>query len=497
MQIKKFRLPFYLLATLLLTYCTTAADAAVGDGYNIKLKVRNGVKDTTCLLAYHYGNQIFVEDTFRVDSKGLAVFSGKEALAGGIYLAVLPGTKYFEFLVNDGEQHFSMEVDTSDFVNTLKINGSPSNTLFNEYQRFLSPRQSKLNKLSKELTPADSSKLDSLARKAILDKMKPLEEEIKEYRIRILKEQPKSFLAAIFRTMKEPETPEAPKGKDGKPLDPDFGYKYYKGHFWDNVDFSDSRLVKTPLLYNKINYYLDKLVYKVPDSINFATDFIIEKARANKDVFKYALGTITHLYETSKIMGMDAIFVHLVEKYYLTGQATWMDEERMKKVRDRYEKLRHTLIGNKAPDIKVYDVMTNQPQNLSAIKADYTILLFWSHNCGHCKKSMPKYIEFYNANKSKGVEMFSVSTEVEADKIQEYLKENPQPWTTYYEPTNQSRFRELYDIYSTPVVYLLDKDKKVKAKRIDVEQLQKVLDAIRQGDEHAGGKVIEKENHDD
>jgi hypothetical protein len=34
----------------------------------------------------------------------------------------------------------------------------------------------------------------------------------------------------------------------------------------------------------------------------------------------------------------------------------------------------------------------------------------------------------------------------------------------------------MYDIYSTPVVYVLDKDKKILAKRLDVEQIEEFLD---------------------
>ena len=35
----------------------------------------------------------------------------------------------------------------------------------------------------------------------------------------------------------------------------------------------------------------------------------------------------------------------------------------------------------------------------------------------------------------------------------------------------------MYDIFSTPVIYVLDKDKKIKAKRIGTEQ---VIDVVKQ-----------------
>jgi len=38
--------------------------------------------------------------------------------------------------------------------------------------------------------------------------------------------------------------------------------------------------------------------------------------------------------------------------------------------------------------------------------------------------------------------------------------------------------KKAYDIYSTPVIYLLDENKVIKAKRIDVKQLGTVIDAL-------------------
>ncbi|MBK8472906.1 MAG: hypothetical protein IPL33_12510 [Sphingobacteriales bacterium] len=105
---------------------------------------------------------------------------------------------------------------------------------------------------------------------------------------------------------------------------------------------------------------------------------------------------------------------------------------------------------------------------------------------------MPQVIDLYNKYKDKGVSMFSVETEVEQEKINQYLKESPQPWEVYYDPTNASRFRDLYDIYSTPVMYLLDKDKKIKVKRVDAEQLDKILDNLINGREI--GKIEQKEH---
>ena len=40
----------------------------------------------------------------------------------------------------------------------------------------------------------------------------------------------------------------------------------------------------------------------------------------------------------------------------------------------------------------------------------------------------------------------------------------------------QSNFRTLYDVYSTPQTYLLDKDKKILSKKMSIESLEKILE---------------------
>jgi hypothetical protein len=55
-------------------------------------------------------------------------------------------------------------------------------------------------------------------------------------------------------------------------------------------------------------------------------------------------------------------------------------------------------------------------------------------------------------------------------------------WLNAWDPYNESDFRKKYDIYSTPVIYLLDKERKIIAKRIAVDQLGDVVDKIIERD---------------
>jgi hypothetical protein len=104
------------------------------------------------------------------------------------------------------------------------------------------------------------------------------------------------------------------------------------------VDFTDERILKTPIFFNKMDTYLNKLTVQHPDSISQSADVMAILSRQNKDIFQYVVSYITSTYERSKIMGMDAIFVHMVENYYMTGEADWVKEKQLEKIEERAEK---------------------------------------------------------------------------------------------------------------------------------------------------------------
>lgn len=445
--------------------------------YNVKIQV-HGLKDSTVYLANYYGDKQYIQDTAKADGQGKFSFSGKELPGGGIYLVVLPGKKYFEFIFV--EPSFSLETDTADYVKNMKVKGSEENKLFFEYLKFISQKQKETQPLraAYERLKDNKEKKDSIA--IIRERLTAIDKEVKDYKLNFMKNHSSRFLAKIFKASQEPEIPEAPKLPNGK-IDSTFAFRYYKAHFLDSVDFSDDRLLRTPVLHGKIEQYIKKLTVQVPDSINAAADYLVSKARANKEVFKYVVHYITNTYETSGIMGMDAVFVHMAEKYYTYDQAYWVDSTNIYKIGARAKTLKPLLIGKKAPALVLKDDK-DVYRSLYDVKAKYTILLFWDPDCGHCKKVMPKVQELYHKVKSKGVEVYAVCTEVEKEKWLKYIEENKLDWINVADTELQNHFRAVYDITSTPQLYLLDQNKIIKAKKLDIEQLGDYLEKLLSGE---------------
>jgi len=438
--------------------------AANPPGYSIKIKVK-GIKDTTCYLAYHFGDKQYLKDTAKVDSKGNFTFDGKDPLPGGIYMAVLPGKRYFEVIISGAENNFSMETDTADYAKNMKVKGSEENTIFYEYLRYIEPRGRTIDSLHKSL-PKAKDKSDSTA---IKERMATLDKEITDYRANFIVEHPTSFVTKIFKAIRPPQIPKdiEAKGDSAK-------YDYYKKHFFDDVDFSDDRMVRTPIFHQKLDEYIRKLVLQTPDSVIKEADILIKKTNGNKEMFKYVVWYITTTYETSNIMGMDAVFVHMVEKYYMTKKAYWVDSTTLYKIMERALILKPLLLGKTAPALVLQDTL-DVSHALYDVKAKYTVVYFWDPNCGHCQKETPLLYKLYEKYYDKGVEVYAVNIATDKERWKKYIRDNNLHWLNVHDQFRRVSFKTLYDIYSTPVIYLLDEKKKIIAKRLGQEQLDELL----------------------
>ncbi|MBP7497712.1 MAG: DUF5106 domain-containing protein, partial [Bacteroidales bacterium] len=464
-----------IIITLLITIGLSSV--AQKKGYKIKIKFGN-IKDSLCFLANYYGDKQYIKDTIKLSSKGEGEFAGNEELPKGIYLVVTSDKKYFEILI-DKEQNFSIETDSSNFVKNMIIKGSADNKQFYEYLKFIADKQKEQEKLSKiyKRIKDDKEKKDSV--KILQKAFGELDKIVTEYKNNIISKEPDKLLTKIFLASKEIEVPEAPLLPNGK-KDSTFGYRYYKKHYFDNIDFTDDRLLRTPLFHPKLEEYFEKLVYPAIDSIIKECDYLIEKARPNKEMYKYLVWHFTRTYETSNIMGYDAIFVYLAKKYYISNEAFWTTKSTVEAMEKRVKTLEPLLIGKKAPNLIMLDTIM-QPRALWDVNAKFTLILFWDPECGHCKTELPKLLKFYNSKKQElGIEVFAVCTDTNVVVWKKHIKTNKLTWINVNGPRSYTKnFHDLYDVNSTPVIYVLNDKKEIIAKRIGDDQLEGFINNYR------------------
>jgi thiol-disulfide isomerase/thioredoxin len=241
---------------------------------------------------------------------------------------------------------------------------------------------------------------------------------------------------------------------------------------------------------------MEQVVPRHPDSMKIEIDKFILYSRADTTMFKYYISRFTNEYMNPKFMGLDVIFLHLFNKYYQTGQVTWLDAKDKELIYNRAYNLMGNIVGEPAAELNLLDTL-NTSRSLYSMTAPYTLLVFWDPDCGHCREQVPQIDSLYNSDWNKtGMKLIGVLVDtIRKDnsswpavrkKWSEFIADKKlKGWEHWYETLdmrnenirkNIPNFRQNYDVYQTPTIYLLDAEKRIIAKKISPEQIHDFLE---------------------
>ena len=462
-----------------LTYSQNKPAATKSDSsFTVTLKTPS-YKSGLAYLCYHMGKNLNIQDSSIVSEKGVAVFKGNNPMPGGIYAIVFPGKLLtFDFFV-DKEKEFTILADTANLQNVVIKGGTAENDLFKDYQKFVTAKGTLLQKERMAYIDA-RTKADSTIHENNYNKYN---KQLIDYRDSVIKNFPASMMTLMLNAMKEPEIiNKNPKTRQDT-LD---NYNYYKAHYWDGVSFTDDRVIRTPFFLPKLERYYRDIVPQAPDSLIKDLDYKLLLARVCPEMYKFLLNWFTDEYINPKIMGQDAVFVHLFEKYHSKGVSYWLNEKQQETISRRAYMQMSNLIGVKASNLEMVDT-AGKPKNLYDVPAEYTLVIFWDPTCGHCKTEVPQLDSIYRASwKANGIRIYAVLNDNERKKEWiEFINEHKiRDWVNVYETPEREKqvsdnkepsYRQLFDVTQTPTILLLDKEKRIVCKKLGLEQLNDFL----------------------
>lgn len=459
-----------------------AAAGSFAQGYQVNLQIPQ-YKHGIAYLTYYMGPNLNIADSAAVSSTGLAIFKGAQKLPGGIYVVVFPGKKLRADFLIDKEQKITIKVaDTNNITGTTVVTGSPANNLYAQYQKFVSQKASLLE-TERRAYAASTTKPDSLYHERNYNQVN---KELNVYRENLVKTQPSSLMAVLLKAMKEPQPPITNPVTKEDTLN---SYYFYKNHYWDGVSFMDDRIIRSPFFLPRFERYYREVIQQAADTVIKDIDYKLLLARNSPEMYKFMLNWLTDEYINPKYMGLDAVFVHLFNKYHSKGLTKWLNEKQMESINRRAYMLMANLVGEKAANLEMLSP-EDKPTALYDVAATYTVVAFWDPNCGHCKEEIPRLDSFYRAGwKNNGVKVFAVLTpDDKTTAIPEWKKfiteHKLEDWTHAYKTkemedadfkAQKPGFRQLYDITLTPTLYLLDKDKNIIAKKLTLKQMDELL----------------------
>jgi len=453
-------------------------------GYRIKATMKNG--KGFLYLGYYFGDKKYLQDSALMDKNGTALFTGTKNLTGGLYILVDSDKARFFDVVIDKNQQFSVEIDTAFAL--VKITGSKENDELLGYQKINNILFKDFEKWREELKLA-KTKEDSLP---VQKKMNGAFEKAQQWRDSFIVANPDAFLSLMFQLMREPEY----KVEGSQKQDTLNAIARFKEEYWKDISISDIRMLRTPVFESRLTKYLEQVVYRHPDSLKQEIDRFILYSRTDTTMYKYYISRFTNEYMASKYMGLDVVFLHLFQKYYLSGQVTWLNDKDSTLIYNRAYNIMGNIIGEPAAELSLLD-KDDRPKNLYSVSSPYTLVVFWDPDCGHCREQVPVIDSLYKAGwNKKGIKLVGVLVDtIRSDKSKwpavktkwtNYIKEHKlEEWTHLYQSFDMREeerkksipnFRQNYDVYQTPTIYLLDKDKRIVAKKITPEQVQDFIE---------------------
>jgi len=436
-------------------------------GHEIKVKL-DGFEEDVLYLAYHYGSKQFVKDTvYRATDDTFTFKRQNESLEPGMYMIVIPPENQFlELLITAEEQYFSLSASLDDLVGTVTFQGdAEENRVFYRYLNFLNTQRAKVT-ASNEDDSGQSSESEKEALRSQVDK------EVRDYQNRLTIEYPKRFTTALVKANLPIDYTALTDDSDSAKL------RYTQDHIFDQLDLNDDRLIRTALLEEKVNYFTDKLHLQRPQDVIPAIDRVLSLMNPEGENFKYFTIHFLNKYANSKIVGMDEVYVHIAQTYYGKGLAPWVAPDVLEKILNNAARIEPLLIGKIAPDLNL-ETRGGIAVDLHDIESEFTVLYFWRNDCKSCEKEAPNLQEFYKNFKDEGVKIAAICVNKGTDVAGcwDYADENNyNDWIHLADPNEKSDMWRTYDLIGTPIIYLLDKEKKIISKRISASQLGEVVD---------------------
>ena len=442
--------------------------------YDIKITL-NGLKTPKIMLGYYVGDQTYLVDSTQVDtSSGAFRFKPNRPLAEGVYFIASTEGVIFDMILSR-ENDFSIATKLVSPYDSAKIVNSQENTVFFDYMNTIQKTQAEVSQIQAMINMLRRAKADRATLTEQQVKIREKYENQDKYAQTLIQQNPTLLASKLFNIATTPSVPsDVLPVLDNKKPNPTYWY-YFRKHFFDGVDFTDKRLLRSPHYTKRLEQFLGYMSTNA-DSVKKQLDFILEKTHTNPDFYRYTLQWLTAVFDNNldKMYNADAYLIHLVENYH-RNLDSGTDKYTLERLEYKVNAFKNVLIGSVAPNFALPNT-EGVLKSLSDVNSDYTILLFYSSLCSHCRTAMPqiqKTLQYVDNNKLK---VFTVCTDGQREPWLAFMDEmKMKDWINVLDSKQDSDIQKKYVTWNLPVIYLLDKNKTILANRIKPESLPDLL----------------------
>ncbi|MEP7267289.1 MAG: redoxin domain-containing protein [Saprospiraceae bacterium] len=437
---------------------------------DIKLKV-SGEAAGIVQLAGIYADQNFLADTTHIDQAGNIHFKKDSLFKSGMYFVVLPDQQNFQMLL-DADQEFEMTTNAADLINSMQVKGSEDNDMLYQSLKLQLGQEKQTQPLFQKIQGLPENDPEVAAYKKMADEFRLARKaQLDEFE----KKAPHSFFISFKKAGQNPDVKDI-KLADGQP-DLNAEAYFFRKEYWDNTDLSDVRLMYTPVMSNKIKQYFTDITAQHQDSLVKQIDEVLPKTLSNPELFKYMSNWLLFKYEPGKTTLMDgeAVFSHVVNKYFTADKATWLKPGDLRAIQQRADEMKGSLLNHKGLDVIAKDPNGNT-KSIYEIKTPYIVVYLFHTDCEHCQEMTPKLSKMYPQLKSRGVTIYTIAVNTTDAEWKKFIpKYDMTEFINVFDPTNVSVYGK-YFVDNTPEIYILNKERIIIGKNLKPDQINTIID---------------------
>jgi peroxiredoxin len=206
-------------------------------------------------------------------------------------------------------------------------------------------------------------------------------------------------------------------------------------------------------------------------------DRLLGAAAVNSSHYHLSVRWLVQQFENVKRPGADVVFVHLAKQYCHSAKAIGVDTAVQQRILYKARVFGKNMTGTIIDNFTVRDT-AQQPLSLfDKLGAVYTIVYFYSPLCQHCIEATPGIYRATSAYNPTALRVIAVAVDPEIAVWKPFIDQY-KGWTHGIVSEKNNPIIDQFAVYNLPVIYVLDKDKRVVARFIEPEMLVESIPSL-------------------
>jgi peroxiredoxin len=414
-------------------------------------------------LAAFYGETTTMIDSGLTQLDGSIRFVFPRTRASGMYRCIISKSSYTDFIYNKEDIVLLIKPDDPD--KKIEVISSKENEI---YQGFLNRDIAFRKKLDALAYTSGAFTTEDKFFKVAEKEYEGLQAERAKLIDDLILKNKGSYVARVLAVYREPMLKYGWSDNEKK--------AYFREHYFEVIRVNDTAMLRNPLYPNKIIQYL--MLYSNPEkpkdynekAFIGGVDKVMENCRQDSLVFEFLL---SYLIEGFEHYGFDAVVNHMYDKYL--SDRSCSDHDKLGKISGRIEADRKIGKGTQAPEWKLTDISGKQYSS-GSITQDYTLMVFWASWCPHCTQMLPQIKAMTAGIDAAKLQIITVSMDTSLVAWKNFVVPLKVPWLQACDGLGwKGKVPMDFNVYATPTMFLMDRQRKIIAKPITSAQLRQAL----------------------